>query len=55
MKYKIKFEIEVPDDVPLKDVIEWVEFELGESGSLSGNNKMGCFDLQALPCSVDIN
>ena len=55
MKYKIKFEIEVPNDVPYSDVVEWVEFELGESGSLSGNNAMGHFDLQAIPCSVDIN
>ena len=53
MKYKIKFEIDVPDDVPQSDVIDWVRFELGEIGSLTRDNKMSNFDLQSLPCLVE--
>ena len=34
MRYHIEFDIEVPDDVPEKDVSEWGQYMVGDTGRL---------------------
>lgn len=40
MRYKVEFEIDVPDDVSEYDVFEWVRFELHDNGQMSGQNPL---------------
>lgn len=40
MRVRFSAEIEVPDGVPIKDVEEWLRFELGEESQLARENEM---------------
>ena len=34
-KYRIRFDVKVPDHIPEKEVEEWARFMVGDTGSMS--------------------
>lgn len=49
--YQVRFDVEVPDDVPLEDLEAFLRFELGEAASMSVTNALADKDLQSLSVS----
>lgn len=56
-KYRVKFEVDLPEGVKRKEAQEFIEFELGARASLCvTNNKLQRTDLQSLKVScVDVD
>lgn len=55
MKVKFSAEVEVPDGTPLKDIEEWLSFNLGETSQLMHGNAMSRTDLITVGCrNVDV-
>jgi hypothetical protein len=54
MRYKISFSLQVPDNVKIEDVKEYVSFEVGERGSMSNDNPLAGQDLEADFMSVEV-
>jgi hypothetical protein len=51
MKVNVSFTIEVTDEyADRNDLLDWLRFELGATGSLSGTNLLNFLDLQS--CTV---
>ena len=44
-KYTVRFKIEVPDNTDIYELEEFLEFELGIMGGLSGDNPFADTDL----------
>ena len=55
MKIKVEFEVEVeiPDGTTEEDIDEWVSYETGENGEMSGSNPLAYTELVPLPFSVN--
>lgn len=47
-RYRIEFEVEIPDGVSESDIEDFMEFELGAICSLSGDNELCNKDLGSL-------
>ena len=54
-KFKIKFEVELSDDVSDDEVYAWARFELGETACLEGCNRLSGEELEAEFCSVEVD
>jgi hypothetical protein len=51
MKVNVSFTVEIPTDAATRDDIwEWIRFELGARGNMSGTNSLNFIDLQS--CAV---
>ena len=53
MKIKVEFEAEIPDGKIDDDIEEWLRFEIGENGQMSGNNPLVNTPLIPFPFSVE--
>ncbi|MEW6691579.1 MAG: hypothetical protein AB1340_01940 [Pseudomonadota bacterium] len=51
---RVEFSVQVPDKVTDDQIEEWVEFELGVLGGMSGDNPLSDRDLEAESGSVRI-
>lgn len=52
MRLQITAYVEVPDGIPMDQVVEWVEFELGANCSMSKNNPLFDDELECSDVSV---
>ena len=52
--WRVEFEVDVPIGTKPEDVIEWLRYELGDNGQISGSNPMSEYDLEANFGTVDI-
>jgi hypothetical protein len=51
MKVNVSFTIEIPvEHATQPDLFDWIRFELGANGNLSGTNSLNFLDLQS--CTV---
>jgi hypothetical protein len=50
MRVEFSAIVEVPDDVKLSDIEDWLRFELGATGQLSGDNALVHTDLVTVGC-----
>lgn len=48
MKVTFSAEVEVPDGTPMKDIENWLRFELGATGQLDGDNALVNSDLASI-------
>jgi hypothetical protein len=47
----VRFEIDIPDDIPDEDIEAFLRFELGEVGMLKGDNALANCDLRSFNVS----
>ena len=48
MRYRISFEIEVPDIIPEEDVIEWARFRCHDNGVMKNSNPLVNEDIEPI-------
>jgi hypothetical protein len=46
-KFKVEFEISVPDEVTVEQAEEWLLFQIGARGGMSADNPLADTDLEA--------
>ena len=51
-KINVEFSIDLPVDATREQVREWVEFELGNRGSCSGDNPLIDYEIEADRVSI---
>jgi hypothetical protein len=52
---EVRFNLEVPEEATDEQIHEWLEFELGVTGSISVENPLSSTELMADDLDVDIN
>lgn len=50
----VSFRAKVPENIDLKDMLDWLSYELGATGSLRNDNPLYEVELEAVPYSVTV-
>ena len=51
---RVEFAVKIPDNITNTEILDWLRFELDESGTLNRDNPLADTGIEALPLSVSV-